>query len=148
MVFRLVNQQVEESAPIIVETNPGPINTRKPVWIFDICHRQIQVWKQISIRCNRIEHCAPKMHRYPPSTIYRFLDTGPSRPPTTPSPSPFSCLCSQMRFWMSLFSLGSSDEVGSLLRRSSSHHVQYLFWYRFLVDSVPSSRNVVRCCFE
>ena len=28
-------------------------------------------------------------------------------------------LCSHMRFWMSLFSLGSSDEVGSLLRRSS-----------------------------
>ena len=28
-------------------------------------------------------------------------------------------LCSQMRFWMSLFSLGSSNEVGSLLRRSS-----------------------------
>ena len=33
--------------------------------------------------------------------------------------SPFFRLCSQMRFWMSLFSLDSSDEVGSLLRRSS-----------------------------
>ena len=32
--------------------------------------------------------------------------------------SPFFCLCSHMRCWMSLFSLGSSDEVGSLLRRS------------------------------
>ena len=29
------------------------------------------------------------------------------------------CLCSQMRFWMSLFSLGSSGEVRSLLQRSS-----------------------------
>ena len=32
----------------------------------------------------------------------------------------FCRLCSQMRFWMSLFSLGSSGEVRSLLRRSSS----------------------------
>ena len=39
-----------------VETNPGPTTTRKQVWICDICHRQIQVRKQISIRCNRIEH--------------------------------------------------------------------------------------------
>ena len=31
----------------------------------------------------------------------------------------FFRLCSQMRFWMSLFSLGSSGEVRSLLRRSS-----------------------------
>ena len=31
---------------------------------------------------------------------------------------------------------------------SSSHHVQYLCWYRFLVESVPSSRDVLRCCFE
>ena len=31
----------------------------------------------------------------------------------------FCCLCSQMRFWMSLFSLGSSDEGWSLMRRSS-----------------------------
>ena len=31
----------------------------------------------------------------------------------------FCRVCSQMRFWMSLFSLGSSDEVWSLLRRSS-----------------------------
>ena len=31
---------------------------------------------------------------------------------------------------------------------SSGHHVQYLCWYRFLVESVSSSRDVVRCCFE
>ena len=31
----------------------------------------------------------------------------------------FCCLCTQIRFWMSLFILGSSGEVGSLLRRSS-----------------------------
>ena len=31
----------------------------------------------------------------------------------------FFRLCSQMHFWMSLFSLGSSDEVGPLLHRSS-----------------------------
>ena len=28
----------------------------KKVWICDICHKQIHVRKQISIRCNRIEH--------------------------------------------------------------------------------------------
>ena len=39
-----------------VETNPGPTTTRKQVWMCVICHRQIQVRKQISIRCNRIEH--------------------------------------------------------------------------------------------
>ena len=39
-----------------VETNPDPTTTRKQVWICDICHRQRQVRKQISIRCNRIEH--------------------------------------------------------------------------------------------
>ena len=60
----------------------------------------------------------------------------------------FCRLCSHMRFWMSLFSLGSSGVVRSLLRRSSGHHVQYLCWYRFLVESVSSSRDVVRCCFE
>ena len=39
-----------------VKSNPGQTTTRKQVWICDICHRQIQVRKQISIRCNRIEH--------------------------------------------------------------------------------------------
>ena len=31
---------------------------------------------------------------------------------------------------------------------SSGHHVQYLCWYRFLVESVSSSRDMMRCCFE
>ena len=39
-----------------VETNPGPTITRKLVWMYDICHRHIQVGKQISIGCNRTEH--------------------------------------------------------------------------------------------
>ena len=39
-----------------VETNPGPTTLNKQVWICDICHEQIHVRKQISIRCNRIEH--------------------------------------------------------------------------------------------
>ena len=39
-----------------VETNPGLTTPNKKVWICDICHKQIQVRKQISIRCNRIEH--------------------------------------------------------------------------------------------
>ena len=39
-----------------VETNPGPTTLNKKVWICDICHTQIHVRKQISIRCNRIEH--------------------------------------------------------------------------------------------
>ena len=39
-----------------VETNPGPTTLNKNVWICDICHKQIHVRKQISIRCNRIEH--------------------------------------------------------------------------------------------
>ena len=28
------------------------------------------------------------------------------------------------------------------------HHVQYLCWYRFLMEYVASSRDVVLCCFE
>ena len=39
-----------------VETNPGPRTLNKKVWIRDICHKQIHVRKQISIRGNRIEH--------------------------------------------------------------------------------------------
>ena len=38
-----------------VETNPGPTSNKR-VWICDICYKQIHVRKQISIRCNRIEH--------------------------------------------------------------------------------------------
>ena len=37
-----------------VETNPGPTTLNKQVWICDICHKQIHVRKQISIRCNRM----------------------------------------------------------------------------------------------
>ena len=39
-----------------VETNPGPTTTHKQVWICDICHKQVHGRKQISIKCNRIEH--------------------------------------------------------------------------------------------
>ena len=38
------------------EINPGPTTLNKRVWICDIFHKQIHVRKQISIRCNRIEH--------------------------------------------------------------------------------------------
>ena len=39
-----------------VETNPGPTTSHKRVWICDIYYKQIHVRKQISIRCNMIEH--------------------------------------------------------------------------------------------
>ena len=39
-----------------VETNPGPTTLNNKFWICDICHKEIHVRKQISIRCNRIEH--------------------------------------------------------------------------------------------
>ena len=39
-----------------VKTNPCPTTLNKKVWICDICHKQIHVRKQISLRCNRIEH--------------------------------------------------------------------------------------------
>ena len=39
-----------------VETDPDPTTLNKRVWICDICYKQIHVRKQISIRCNRIEH--------------------------------------------------------------------------------------------
>ena len=42
--------------PHSVLANPGPTTLNKRVWICDICHKQIHVRKQISIRCNRIEH--------------------------------------------------------------------------------------------
>ena len=63
--------------------------------------------------------------------------------------SHFFRLCAEIRFWMSLYSLGSSNEMGSFFAEvvSSGHHIQYLCCYRFLVDSVPSSMDVVRCCF-
>ena len=39
-----------------VETTPGPTTSNKLIWICDICYKQIHVRKQISIRCNMIEH--------------------------------------------------------------------------------------------
>ena len=39
-----------------VETNPGPTTLNKRVWMCVIYHKQIHVRKQISLRCNRIEH--------------------------------------------------------------------------------------------
>ena len=85
-----------------VETNPGPTNTRKKVWIYDICHRQIQVRKQISLWYNMIEHwvhlrCAGirlaqytdtwTCHQHKESRLTTHTDLtppypGPSRPPT------------------------------------------------------------------
>ena len=38
-----------------VETNPGPTILNK-LWMCDICYKQIHVRKQISMRCNGIEH--------------------------------------------------------------------------------------------
>ena len=59
----------------------------------------------------------------------------------------FFYLCSQMCFWMSLFSLSSSGEVRSLLRRSSRLVTTSSIsagtgssW------SLSSSRDTVRCC--
>ena len=58
-----------------VETNPGPKKTHRKFWICDICHKQIDCRKQISMRCNRIEHmvhliCAG----ISASILYRCLD--------------------------------------------------------------------------
>ena len=52
-------------------------------------------------------------------------------------------LCTQMRFWMALFNLGSSGEVSFMEVISSVHHVRYLCWYSFLLEYVASSRDVV-----
>ena len=41
---------------IQVRWSDGPITTNTLVWICDICYKQIHVRKQISIRCNKIEH--------------------------------------------------------------------------------------------
>ena len=41
---------------VMVYTDDITITLNKKVWICDICHKQIHVRKQISIRCNRIEH--------------------------------------------------------------------------------------------
>ena len=86
-----------------VDTNPGTSNTREQVWICDICHRQIQARKQISIRCNRIEHwvhlsCAGirqakytdtwTYHQYKESRLTTNTDLTPPHPPRLwPKPS-------------------------------------------------------------
>ena len=95
-----------------VETNPGPTTLNKKVCICDICHKQIHVRKQISIRCNRIEHwvhlrCAGirqaqytdtwTCHLHSESRLTPHTDITPphhsrplSKPPThsTPTPTP------------------------------------------------------------
>ena len=89
-----------------VETNPGPITTHKQVWICDICHKQIHDRKQISIRCNMIEHCihlrcagirqAPytgtwTCHLHRGSRLTTHTDITPHHPPDPgPSPSPYT----------------------------------------------------------
>ena len=51
----------------------------------------------------------------------------------------FCRLCTHIRFWMALFNLGSSGEVGSLLRRSS----RLFITSSISAGSVASSRDVV-----
>ena len=92
------------------ETNPGPTTLNKKVWICDICHKQIHVRKQISIRCNRIEHwvhlrCAGirqaqytdtwTCHLHRESRLTHHTDKTPphrsrllSKPPTHSPPTP------------------------------------------------------------
>ena len=59
----------------------------------------------------------------------------------------FCRLCTQIRLRMALLNLGSSDDGGGGVSLkeviSSVHNVQYLCWYRFLMESVVSSRDVV-----
>ena len=89
-----------------VESNPGPTTTHKQVWIYDICHKQIHGRKQISIRCNRIEHwvhlrCAGiRQEQYTDTwTCHLHRESGltthtdiaplqPSRPWSKPPPPP------------------------------------------------------------
>ena len=85
-----------------VETNPCPTTSNKRVWICDICYKQIHVRKQISIRCNRIEHWVHLRCtgiRQAQYTDTPALDTIPEprvRPtcpaPTTLNPSPTPAL--------------------------------------------------------
>ena len=60
--------------PVDVETNAVPTTTHRHVWICDLSYKQIHGRKQISIRCNRIEHWVYLRCRYLPSTIHRYLD--------------------------------------------------------------------------
>ena len=90
-----------------VETNPGPTTLNKKVWICDICHKQIHVRKQISIRCNRIEHwvhlrCAGirqaqytdtwTCHLHRESRLTPHTDITPPHRSRTPCPSPLPTL--------------------------------------------------------
>ena len=54
----------------------------------------------------------------------------------------FCCLCSQMHLYYSVLAV-QTRRVSFAEVISSGHHIQYLCWYRFLVQSVPSSRDVV-----
>ena len=91
-----------------VKTNPDPTTLNKRAWICDICHKQIHVRKQISIRCNRIEHgvharCAGirkaqcTMHRYLDLPSTQIIQTHPSHinkatlplPTLVHSPTPY-----------------------------------------------------------
>ena len=63
----------------------------------------------------------------------------------------FGRLCTYMRYWMYLFSLDSSGEVGSLLRRSSRLVITSSIFddtCYFPVEYMATSRDVVRYCFE
>ena len=57
----------------------------------------------------------------------------------------FYRLCTQIRFQMALFNLGSSGEVGSLLRRSSRLFITFSIpaGICFLMEYVASTRDVV-----
>ena len=58
-----------------VETNPGPTTLNKKVWICDIFHKQLHVRRQISIRCNRIEHWVHlRCVGIRQTPIHRYLD--------------------------------------------------------------------------
>ena len=74
------------------ETDPGPTTTRKQVWICDICHRQIQVRKQISIRCNRIKHWVhlrcTGIYTHNTQRHNTLPDPGQTCPPTLPQHHP------------------------------------------------------------
>ena len=71
-----------------VETKPGSTTLNKQVWICDICHKQIHVRKQISMRCNKIERCVHlrsagiRQTQYTDtwtSHLHRYLDQPPTQ---------------------------------------------------------------------
>ena len=75
-----------------VETNIDPTTTHKQDCICDICHKQIHCRKQISIRCNRIEHwlhirCARiRLAQYTDTWTCHLIQTRNSRIPNTTPP--------------------------------------------------------------